>query len=90
MNSSYVLIIIDPFPQDSERVRARPPAVRVSILYCQGAGAYFQVQSFLCALLRIFRNLASLPRLRSGRRSVVTDHDFGVTTVYQEVLQVNL
>ena len=26
-----------PFPQDSERVRARPPAVQVSILYCHGA-----------------------------------------------------
>ena len=39
INSSYVLIIINPFPQDSKRVRARPPAARVSILYCQGAGA---------------------------------------------------
>lgn len=37
MNSSYVLIIINPFPQDSERVRARPPAARVSLLYCHGA-----------------------------------------------------
>lgn len=26
-----------PFPQGSERVRARPPAARVSILYCHGA-----------------------------------------------------
>ena len=37
MNSSYVLIIINPFPQDSERVRARPPAAQVSLLYCHGA-----------------------------------------------------
>lgn len=37
MNSSYVLIIINPFPQDSDRVRARPPAARVSLLCCQSA-----------------------------------------------------
>ncbi len=36
INSSYVLIIINPFPQDSERVRARPPAARLNLLYCHG------------------------------------------------------
>ena len=36
INSSYVLIIINPFPQDSKRVRARPPAARLNLLYCHG------------------------------------------------------
>lgn len=35
-NSSYVDIMITPFRWVSEWVRARPPATRVSILYCQG------------------------------------------------------
>ena len=34
-NSSYVLIITTPFRRISERAGARPPAARVSILYCQ-------------------------------------------------------
>ena len=37
-NSSYVLIITTPFRRISERAGARPPATRVSILYCQGGG----------------------------------------------------
>ena len=37
MNSSYVLIIITTFRRISERVRARPPAIRVNVLYCQCA-----------------------------------------------------
>ena len=36
LNSSYVLIIITAFRKVSEWVRARPPAPRVSILYCHG------------------------------------------------------
>ncbi len=36
LSSSYVLIRHHSFPQDSDRVGARPPAVRVSILCCQG------------------------------------------------------
>ena len=35
MNSSYVLIIITSSERSSDRVRARPPAPLVSILYCQ-------------------------------------------------------
>ncbi len=35
LNSSYVLIIITAFRKVSEWVRARPPALRVSILYYQ-------------------------------------------------------
>ncbi len=34
----YVLINTTPLRQDSERAEARPPAARVSILYCQEAG----------------------------------------------------
>ena len=61
INSSYVLIIINPFPQDSERVRARPPAARLNILYCQGAVIFRLIIENLYYLLklgiRIFYNL---------------------------------